>query len=484
MSHTILTGDCREMLETLPDQSVQCVVTSPPYFGLRDYGTAQWDGGHAGCDHSQKRSTSTSSLGIGKGLASHESAMRHQESLVIPYRDQCGKCGAVRVDRQIGLEPTLTEYIATMVDVFREVRRVLRDDGTLWLNIGDSYNAQPGQRKTTDAAGPKQLTNGASTGSPSRFDAGLKPKDLMMVPARLAIALQDDGWWLRSDIIWAKKAPMPESVRDRPTSAHEHIFLLTKSARYYYDAEAVAEVSDPSQAEHNQRYAKPYAAYDDRAADTGQPGNVNNVGIHSRPGNGTRNLRNVWHLGPEPFAEAHFATFPTEIPRRCILAGSREGDTVLDPFLGAGTTLLVADRLGRDGIGIELNPEYAQMAQRRIGNDAPLFSGGAYTKANKKRATKKQDDLGKQTYTGFNARWAARVEPRRIMMAWPHFPEDQLSLFDISAFDTKPEREDVTRGGRVTERSATIDRRRPCRMCGELKTDGLPCPHCTKGKPL
>jgi DNA modification methylase len=393
------------MLETLPDQSVQCVVTSPPYFGLRDYGTAQWDGGHAGCDHSQKRSTSTSSLGIGKGLASHESAMRHQESLVIPYRDQCGKCGAVRVDRQIGLEPTLTEYIATMVDVFREVRRVLRDDGTLWLNIGDSYNAQPGQRKTTDAAGPKQLTNGASTGSPSRFDAGLKPKDLMMVPARLAIALCDDGWYLRSDIIWAKPNPMPESVRDRPTSAHEHIFLLTKKPKYFYDADAVREeLQTPVEMRGKDGWGAASKDHHTTSQSTIRDGN----GRMGENPNG-RNLRNVWTIATQPFTEAHFATFPTEIPRRCILAGSREGDTVLDPFLGAGTTLLVADRLGRDGIGIELNPEYAQMARRRITNDAPLFANVPYEPPTKPE-TLKQDELGKNTYTGFNARWKASQE--------------------------------------------------------------------------
>ncbi len=401
MTQTILVGDCRDMLATLPDQSVQCCVTSPPYMGLRDYGTAG----------------------------------------------------------QIGLEATLAEYIATMVDVFREVRRVLRDDGTLWLNIGDSYNAQPGQRKTTDAAGPKQLTNGASTGAPSRYDAGLKPKDLMMVPARLAIALQDDGWYLRSDIIWHKPNPMPESVRDRPTSAHEHIFLLTKSSRYYWDAAAVAEQGvDPDR----QRL--------DRIA-----GANGHTVRHSEGGmigsSQTRNTRNVWTIAPQPFSEAHFATFPPEIPRRCILAGSKEGDTILDPFLGAGTTLLVADRLGREGIGIELNPEYADMARQRIGGDAPLFSGTAYDRPMKKQ-TRKQDALGKNTYTGFNARYAAG---KAKTMAWPHFPEDQLELPGMPA--RTQEREDQTRGGRVTEKDV-IDRRTLCPRCGELRTAGLPCPHC------
>ena len=422
MTVRLIRGDVRERLAELPDQSVQCVVTSPPYYGLRDYGTAQWDGGDPGCDHRKPSSAEGSTLQGGKKTTGHQ-----QEG----YGRECRKCGAVRVDRQIGLEPTLAAYVETMVQVFREVRRVLRNDGTLWLNVGDSYNAQPGQRKATDAAGPKQLTNNGAVGIGSRSDEGLKPKDLMMVPARVALALQDDGWWLRSDIIWHKPNPMPESVTDRPTSAHEHIFLLTKSARYYYDADAIREPLAPESAA---RYAYGFGgAKNVRLKATDKPTAV----VGDRVATDGANARNVWTIATAPYKDAHFATFPPELPRRCIKAGTSEkgccaacgapwvrdvghGDAigrrdsgtgdrfvdlgmssgragerhrtttgwsasctcdapvvpcvVLDPFAGAGTTLLVADQLGRDAIGIELNPTYADLAKNRVVNDAPLFA--------------------------------------------------------------------------------------------------------------
>jgi site-specific DNA-methyltransferase (cytosine-N4-specific) len=204
------------------------------------------------------------------------------------------------------------------------------------------------------------------------YTTKLKQKDLVPIPWMVAMALQADGWWLRSDVIWHKPNPMPESVTDRPTKAHEYLFLLTKGARYFYDAEAIREESDPNQEEHNRRYARPYDNAERIAG--GQPGNVNHVGMHARPGPGGRNARSVWTITTRPFPEAHFATFPPELPERCIRAGSREGDTILDPFAGAGTTGLVALRLNRRFIGIELNPEYAAMAERRITGDAPLFN--------------------------------------------------------------------------------------------------------------
>jgi len=195
------------------------------------------------------------------------------------------------------------------------------------------------------------------------------------IPWRVAFALQADGWWLRSDIIWAKPNPMPESVTDRPTKAHEYIFLLSKSVKYFYDAAAIAETSNPRQVEHNTRYAKEYKIHSDRAASTGQPGNVNNVGIHSRVNsNGTRNKRTVWTVTTKPYPEAHFATFPPGLIEPCVLAGCPEGGTVLDPFTGSGTTGMVALRAGRRFIGIELNPEYVEMARGRILDDAPLFN--------------------------------------------------------------------------------------------------------------
>lgn len=286
-----------------------------------------------------------------------------------------------------------------MVAVFREVRRVLRDDGVLWLNLGDSYHTDsPVRSKSAEAFSETwDASQTASRGGKRKSAAKcgtLKNKDLMMVPARLAIALQDDGWWLRSDVIWWKPNPMPESARDRPTSAHEHIFLLTKSARYYYDADAIAEPVIRGDA--GSTYTEGKTGINGQGRVSQKPRVITKVpggwdrgnGAHStihRDGRTaaeyqeteirtTRNVRNVWSIATVGFPESHFATFPPEIPRRCILAGSREGDTVLDPFSGAGTTGLVADRLRRDAILIELNPTYADMARRRIYNDAPLFA--------------------------------------------------------------------------------------------------------------
>lgn len=319
MAVRILIGDVRERLAELPDESVHCVVTSPPYYGLRDY----------------------------------------------------------NVPGQIGLEPTLAEYIDTMTAVFRDVRRVLRSDGVCWLNIGDSYAANGVKQTGRNDENPTDLARRFETFGTGRpkasterddrqriiVDTGLKPKDLMMVPARLALALQADGWWLRSDIIWHKPNPMPESMRDRPTSAHEHIFLLTKSARYWYDADAVAErTTGHDQGTLGEHEGNKYAAIKNIASST-----LKQNGPH-------RNLRNVWAISTVGFPGAHFATFPPEIPRRCIKAGCPEGGVVLDPFFGAGTTGLVADQLGRDCIGIELNESYALMSQVRIQESSPMLA--------------------------------------------------------------------------------------------------------------
>lgn len=529
MTVQLLTGDCRDILPTLPERSIQCCVTSPPYFNLRDYNVAG----------------------------------------------------------QIGLESTLAEYISEIVSVFREVRRVLKDDGTLWCNIGDSYAGSwgsQGHRSTPATISRNQITNHPKRASHTGTirDAGLKPKDLMLVPARLAIALQDDGWYLRSAIVWHKPNPMPESVTDRPTSAYEHIFLLSKSARYFYDADAIREPLQDSSiarliqnveaqegshranggAKTNGTMKAVVRAREKNNGESAVDTKMRGYGSHCGTYLDGRNARNVWTIptagfsdwstverrvdvspddadddtirttrpdcpvhgdlaGPAPMAGcdghtgayashrspgtdgchvqaplgghvptdqilgvgsadessdslhpayapaatvhsngmsrtvrdpattqpcmpcdettdhtddtsdrlesgvphldmrensissadsgddrrqetadgiadrpsgdqsfaactcsyhkivtetiSHFAVFPPEIPRRCILAGSREGDTILDPFAGAGTTLLVADRLGRNAVGVEVNPEYVAMAQRRITNDAPLF---------------------------------------------------------------------------------------------------------------
>lgn len=349
----LLAGDCRDVLATLPADSVHCCVTSPPYFGLRDYG----------------------------------------------------------VTGQIGLEPSPAEYVAELVAVFREVRRVLRDDGTLWLNLGDSYAGSWGAQghRITESDDPSwhssQIKNHpkrSNTGSIR--SAGVKPKDLLGIPWLVAFALRADGWWLRQDIIWSKPNPMPESVRDRCTKAHEYLFLLTKAERYYFDAAAIAENSiteDPrrpytsegawqldgrpaEQAEHQlgRSSSKPRTIKMPDGWDTGAGGH----GSYHREGREKgkthvadvpwekRNKRSVWTVATAPFSEAHFATFPPALIEPCILAGCPVGGSVLDPFAGAGTTGLAADRLQRDAVLIELNPDYCQMAETRITDDAPLFA--------------------------------------------------------------------------------------------------------------
>ena len=367
MDHRIIQGDCIEGLRTLPDASVHCCVTSPPYWGLRDYG-------HAG---------------------------------------------------QIGLEETPEAYVARMVEVFREVRRVLRDDGTCWLNLGDSY-ANNGLRDSSKVGGftgdrIRRSVKGTIDSRPREIPDGLKPKDLVGIPWRVAFALQADGWWLRQDIIWHKPNPMPESVRDRCTKAHEYVFLMTKSERYFYDADAVSEVS----------VSGPHVR--NRASNFKKAGKEV-FGRHLRGAekivcDGTRNRRSVWTVTTKPYSGAHFAVMPAALVEPCIKAGCPEQccpacgagyervtdrqtirrerpnqftsyraingqpdqtkagvsvktlgwqpacdcaaagtipGTVLDPFAGSGTTLAVAAELGRSGIGCELNPEYIELANQRI----------------------------------------------------------------------------------------------------------------------
>lgn len=362
MTVRILLGDVRDMLRTLEPETVDCVVTSPPYWGLRDYGVAG----------------------------------------------------------QLGMEPTLAEHIAVMVDVFDEVRRVMKPEASLWLNYGDCYATKPAG---WSAARYKVESTDDRTFRDKPFSTvggTLKPKDLCMIPNRLAIALQDRGWWVRSEIIWGKNNPMPDSSgKYRPSTAHEKIWLLTKSAKSFYDAEAVAlPASENTHARLAQNVQDQIGS--DRA-NAGRETNGNMKAVikkqdgHSRrddgfneryfgkdrklaaPGSGTKNntsmdealaimpltryLRNyepapldVWEMSTQPFSEAHFATFPPELVVRALKAGCPEGGTVLDPFGGAGTTGLVADRMGRDAILIELNPEYAALAERRIKDDSPMFA--------------------------------------------------------------------------------------------------------------
>lgn len=260
----ILEGDALHTLRLLPSTSFQCVVTSPPYWGLRDYS----------------------------------------------------------IEGQIGLEESLPQYINQLISVFREVKRVLRDDGILWLNIGDGYTSGNRGYRATDKKNPAR----AMTIRPDTPE-GLKPKDLQGIPWRLAFALQDDGWYLRSDIIWNKPNAMPESVKDRPTRAHEYLFMLTKSERYYYDSQVMKE-----------------------------------VGLNGKP----RNRRSVWNINTQAFSDAHFATFPTKLIEPCILASSKIGDYILDPFFGSGTVGVVCAQQNRQYAGIELNSDYVTIAVNRL----------------------------------------------------------------------------------------------------------------------
>lgn len=315
----VIVGDCREVMRTMPDASVDCCVTSPPYWGLRDYGH----------------------------------------------------------DGQIGLEETPEAYVARMVEVFREVRRVLKDDGTLWLNLGDSY-ATVGTRQTgrNDGDSNYRLRTGGygehayadkQKRSRVKTQSNLRPKELVGVPWRVAFALQADGWWLRQDIIWHKPNPMPESVRDRCTKAHEYVFLLAKSQRYYFDSGAAKEPAVTDIGNSKIRFGG--AKY----GDSDSPKHSTKSGNAYIP-SGTRNKRSVWSITTKPFKGEHFATMPLELAELCVVIGCPAGGVVLDPFFGAGTTGLAAVRNGRDYIGAELNQQYAAIAESRIAEYAPLFT--------------------------------------------------------------------------------------------------------------
>jgi DNA modification methylase len=276
------------------------------------------------------------------------------------------------VEGQIGLEETPEAYVNNLVVIFREVRRVLRDDGTLWLNLGDSYASQGGahggRNDNQRGVGAKRLhAEGAGDQAARRPAHGYKPKDLLGIPWMVAFALRADGWYLRSAIVWHKPNPMPESVRDRPTSSYEHVFLFSKREKYFHDADAIAEPSEDSSLA---RLSQDVAS---QAGSNRANGGVKTNGPMKAVGGATRNARNVWTITTQPFSGAHFATMPPELAERCIKASSKPGDTILDPFGGAGTTGLVADRLARNAILCELNPEYVKIARERIINDAPLF---------------------------------------------------------------------------------------------------------------
>ena len=363
----------------LADGSVNCVVTSPPYYGLRDYGTAKWIGGDPKCDHT---------VGSGDNDNLKTYVTRPERDGI--KRQYCQKCGAVRIDQQIGLEQTPAEYVDNIVQVFREVRRVLRDDGTVWLNLGDSY---AGSGKGQWNGGSKDPKNNKTRGMRLNNVGetyNLKPKDLIGIPWMVAFALRDDGWYLRQDIIWAKPNPMPESVKDRCTKAHEYVFLLTKSARYYYDYEAVLEPATGFDGRKDTLYkgSKKYKnsgqtfaerglerwQYKNLQPDGQQPNTMHlNRLVGDEYMSPVRNKRSVWTVSTKPYKGAHFATFPPDLIEPMILAGCPKGGVVLDPFVGSGTTVMAANQLGRQGIGLDLNLKYLKLAQERVKEVQPIL---------------------------------------------------------------------------------------------------------------
>lgn len=312
-TNSIYQGDCLEVLKTLDDESVNCCVTSPPYYGLRDYGNAG----------------------------------------------------------QIGLEETPELYVTKMVEVFTEVKRVLKKDGTLWLNLGDSYWGGGWKGSKTDVTGSKQATNaGSLCGKDLKKDGKhdfIKTKDLIGIPWMIAFALRSAGWYLRQDIIWHKPNPMPESVTDRCTKAHEYIFLFSKSQKYYYDAEAIKQgLSDPLRTNWQSG---------SRINGINQDRNDNDFSDRSKDKTyESANKRSVWTVSVKPFLGSHFATFPEDLIVDCIKAGCPEGGIVLDPFMGAGTTAFVSIKLFRNFLGIELNDKYIKIAEKRLAKNLGIFN--------------------------------------------------------------------------------------------------------------
>ena len=365
MSIKILKGNCLETLSSLEEKSVNTCVTSPPYWGLRDYGTGEWVGGDPDCNHVKS-----------ENKHGGQRSDRDQEGYKKLYNYKCLQCGAVRKDDQLGLEETPEKFVENLVNVFREVRRVLRDDGTVWLNLGDSYCGTGHKGDHTDPK-HKDGRNGQKVALNNKIQ-GLKSKDLVGIPWRVAFALQADGWYLRQDIIWNKPNPMPESVKDRCTKSHEYIFLLSKSPKYYYDNEAIKEEIQDESAKRLLR-----GVSDNHKNSFGAPGqtphtmnkprkNVRKQSTSDMSG-GKRNKRSVWTVTTKPYSEAHFATYPHDLIIPCILAGCPEGGTVLDPFGGSGTTAQVASNLNRNAILCELNPDYVDIAEKRLNENLGMF---------------------------------------------------------------------------------------------------------------
>lgn len=367
----VINGDALTELRKLPNESVDCCITSPPYYALRDYGTGKWVGGDPNCPH--KRLSKWSDKMI-TGQKQPELIRMIGDGI---YKSICPLCGAVREDKQIGLEETPEEYIEKLTEVFHEVKRVLKPQGTLWLNIGDSYwgSGSRGYDFTNKWNETSQIQSGSKgtenlTNIPRLISnrGGYKNKDMIGIPWMLAFALRADGWYLRQDIIWHKPNPMPESVTDRCTRSHEYVFLLSKSQKYYFDYEAIQE---DAKSIDDRRKDAGRIEYDGKRAD-GKDSHAQRsfVTITDK-----RNKRDVWSITVRSIKEAHFATFPEQLVEPCLLAGCPVNGIVLDPFFGSGTTGRVATRLNRDYIGIELNPEYVEIINRRTDNIQMTLTG-------------------------------------------------------------------------------------------------------------
>ena len=361
--NTIEFGDCREIMRKWASQGVkaQTCITSPPYYGLRDYGTAKWEGGDPDCEHSISMPTKWNDPKRGTVLRPEVGHRGGSSS-------NCHLCGAKRIDEQLGLEDTPEDYIKSMVEVFRCVWDVLEDDGTLWVNIGDSYCNSNGFAR----ASPEYQREGRNNmpANDRKLDklhaTGLKTKDLIGIPWMLAFALRADGWYLRQDIIWSKPNPMPESVQDRCTKAHEYIFLLSKSHKYHFDHVAIKEPMK-GEPEARDKNAEGYQADYSK-------GDRFSKGERVFGADGMANKRSVWTVNTKPYSGAHFAVFPTELIEPCILAGAPVGGVVLDPFMGSGTTAQVAQDLGRQYLGCELNLEYGNLQKKRTAQTSLDFA--------------------------------------------------------------------------------------------------------------
>jgi site-specific DNA-methyltransferase (cytosine-N4-specific) len=397
-ANTIIPGDALTVLQTLPDSCVDCCVTSPPYYGLRDYGTATWEGGDSSCNHEVVRE---------KGYDRTKQATNRGQGR--PHKGACKRCGAIRVDRQLGLEDTPELYIERLAAVFMEVHRVMKPTGTLWINIGDSYwggkgysGSSAGRYQWDRHNNGKSMTAGYSNiggkgiiRPTDKKHEYIKNKDMTGVPWILALTLRNAGWYLRNGNIWVKPNPMPESVIDRFSNAHEYVLLLAKSEKYYFDHEAVREpaaydgrkdtvmkgskkysegstelLQQTFAARAHERWPHKTRGYATKEGETGLFPSHHGGSIPTYP---LRNKRDVWVVNTKSYPEAHFATYPQELIVPCIKAGCPENGIVLDPFMGAGTTAIVARKLNRNYLGVELNPKYVALAERRIRSELGLF---------------------------------------------------------------------------------------------------------------